>query len=42
MNDVPMLNPVLANVAVDTFLRGGPVMWPLLAALLAALALTMV
>lgn len=29
--------PMLANVVVDLFLRGGPVMWPLLAALVAAL-----
>jgi biopolymer transport protein ExbB len=41
MNDVPMIDPVLANVAVDAFLRGGPVMWPLLAALLAALTVVL-
>jgi biopolymer transport protein ExbB len=29
--------PMLANVVVDLFLRGGPVMWPLLFALVAAL-----
>jgi biopolymer transport protein ExbB len=37
MNDPMMTHPVLANALVDAFLKGGPVMWPLLAALLAAL-----
>ena len=31
------LNPVFANVAVDFFLKGGPIMWPILCCLLAAL-----
>jgi biopolymer transport protein ExbB len=31
------VNSLLANVVVDQFLRGGPVMWPLLLALVAAL-----
>lgn len=29
--------PMFANVVVDTFLRGGPIMWPILFCLLAAL-----
>ena len=31
------MNPILANLAFDFFLRGGPIMWPILAALLLAL-----
>lgn len=31
------MNPILANIVVDTFLRGGPIMWPILFCLIAAL-----
>lgn len=31
------MNPILANIVVDFFDRGGPIMWPILVALLAAL-----
>jgi biopolymer transport protein ExbB len=32
------MEPILANVAVDLFLKGGPIMYPLLAAALVAIA----
>ncbi|HWC59541.1 MAG TPA: MotA/TolQ/ExbB proton channel family protein [Verrucomicrobiae bacterium] len=31
------MNPLLANIVVDIFLRGGPMMWPILFCLIAAL-----
>jgi biopolymer transport protein ExbB len=31
------MNPVLANLVLDFFLRGGPIMWPILLCLIAAL-----
>ena len=31
------MNPIFANVVVDLFLRGGPMMWPILLCLIAAL-----
>lgn len=35
------MKPIFANVVVNLFLRGGPVMWPILAALIAALVVIM-
>ena len=32
------MQPIFANIAVDYFHKGGPVMWPLLACMLASLA----
>lgn len=34
--NLPM-NPLLANIVVDFFIRGGPIMWPILVCLIAAL-----
>lgn len=31
------MNPIFGNIVVDFFVRGGPIMWPILVALLAAL-----
>ncbi len=31
------MNPMLANIVVDFFLKGGPIMWPILVALISAL-----
>jgi biopolymer transport protein ExbB len=35
------MNPLFANVVVDVFLRGGPIMWPILLCLIAAVAVAM-
>lgn len=37
MMDVPGMNPILANMVVVYFLEGGPIMWPILIALLTAM-----
>ena len=34
----PSTNPMFANLAIDFFIKGGPIMWPILICLLAALA----
>ncbi|HET6252175.1 MAG TPA: MotA/TolQ/ExbB proton channel family protein [Tepidisphaeraceae bacterium] len=39
MNAMPM--PILANIIVDWFHKGGPIMWPILAALLLALTVVL-
>ncbi len=36
-----MIQPFLANIIVDYFLQGGPIMWPILLALLAALTVVL-
>lgn len=38
MNDI---DPIFANVVFDFFLRGGPIMWPILVCLLAALTVVL-
>jgi biopolymer transport protein ExbB len=35
------MKPILANIVVDFFNQGGPIMWPILAALLAALTIVL-
>jgi biopolymer transport protein ExbB len=34
-------NPILGNIIVDYFLKGGPIMWPIFVALLAALTVVL-
>jgi biopolymer transport protein ExbB len=35
------MNPLIGNLVVDYFIKGGPVMWPIVAALLAALVVVL-
>jgi len=35
------MNPILANVVFDYFLEGGPIMWPIVAALVAAVTVVL-
>jgi len=35
------MSPLIANVALDFFIRGGPIMWPILCCLLAALTVVL-
>ena len=37
----PIFNPILGNIVVDYFQKGGPIMWPILVALLAAIAVVL-
>src|SRR5207249_1584867 len=34
--NLQLMNPFFANIVVDLFLKGGPVMWPILACMIAA------
>lgn len=38
---MPAIHPTFANVAFDFFLKGGPIMWPILLCLLAALTVVL-
>ena len=35
------MNPLFSNIVVDYFIKGGPIMWPILAALLAAIVVVL-